>query len=64
MKTNLILLLLLINGLVQAQSSISGRVSDADTKEAVPFANVVVSNTTTGTTTDEAGQFKLQLPAE
>lgn len=63
MKTKFFLLLLLINGLVRAQSSISGRVSDADTKEAVPFANVVVSNTTTGTTTDETGQFKLQLPA-
>ena len=42
-----------------AQSTLTGRVSDAQTGEAVAFANVYISGTTQGTQADEFGQFRL-----
>ncbi|MBO0932610.1 carboxypeptidase-like regulatory domain-containing protein [Fibrella aquatilis] len=41
------------------QSTLTGRVADAKTGEAVAFANVYVSGTTQGTQADEFGQFRL-----
>jgi outer membrane receptor for ferrienterochelin and colicins len=41
------------------KNSISGRVIDADTKEVLPFATLVVQNTIIGTNTDENGIFEL-----
>ena len=41
------------------QGSLKGRVYDAVSNEAVPFANVVVSGTTIGTITDMDGNFQL-----
>lgn len=45
------------------QSGIKGLVTDGDTKEPVPFANVVKKGTSTGATTDFDGLYKLSLPA-
>jgi len=51
---------LLIAGWTFAQSgSISGRISDNDTYEALPGANVVIKGTSKGTTTDIDGKFTL-----
>lgn len=50
-----------------AQHLLKGTVLDAETREALPYANVVISNTNTGTATDEAGRFVLEvqhLPAQ
>lgn len=44
-----------------AQFTISGKVIDADTKEALPSASVFAQNTTRGTTTDNEGRFSLYL---
>jgi len=40
-------------------TSLSGRVSDALTKEGLPFANVYINNTSRGTITDEHGAYRL-----
>ena len=43
-----------------AQTAIlKGRVVDAINNEGIPFANVYIQNTTTGTTTDLEGNFEL-----
>ncbi|WKN33410.1 DUF5686 family protein [Porifericola rhodea] len=42
---------------------VSGKVTDAETGDAVPFANVVLKSTGKGTNTDFDGIFQLQLPA-
>jgi hypothetical protein len=57
--TMLFLLLLVVNGVVAQRASIHGRVFDAASNEGLPFVNVVVSGTTTGTVTDEAGSYHL-----
>jgi hypothetical protein len=44
-----------------AQFTITGKVVDADTKEALVAASVFAQNTTRGTTTDKDGQFSLYL---
>lgn len=41
------------------QVSISGRVIDGSTKEALPFASVFINNSMQGTVSDENGQFEL-----
>jgi TonB-dependent SusC/RagA subfamily outer membrane receptor len=38
---------------------VKGRITQADTKEPVPFANVFINNTTLGTTSDEQGYYTL-----
>lgn len=41
-------------------ATVRGRVVDALTNDPIPFANVVVSGTTTGTITDEDGNFEIK----
>lgn len=49
---------------VQAQEKvhISGRVIDRDSKQPIPFANVVLLGTSTGTLTDFDGKYKIDVP--
>ena len=49
---------------LQAQGTkISGSVTDIKTGETLPGVNIVVQGTTTGTTTDAGGKFKITVPA-
>lgn len=62
MKTiykKLLFLLLLLPFSVLAQSTLDGVVLDSKTKQPIPGVNVVVQGTTTGTSTDFDGKFKL-----
>ncbi|HRK82028.1 MAG TPA: TonB-dependent receptor [Saprospiraceae bacterium] len=57
-KTLLLLLLMLGLGAAYAQrATVSGKVTDAQTKEAVIGANVYLEGTTSGTVTDEDGMY-------
>lgn len=42
--------------------TLSGSVKDADTREPLAFASLMVLPTLSGTTTDEMGNFRIQLP--
>lgn len=44
--------------------TITGTVTDADTKESLIGVNIIVTNTTVGTVTDIDGTFTLKLPAD
>ena len=58
-------LLLLLAGPALAQlTTVRGVVTDARTKEKLPFVSVAVPQTTLGTNTDEQGRFTLQVPAQ
>lgn len=60
----LIAFLLLIAGSMFAQSgTVRGVVRDADSREPLAGANVVLSGTTTGVATTASGEFRLELPA-
>lgn len=48
---------------VMAQGVVRGRVTEAETGEALPGASVVVKGTTRGTSTDLDGQYSLQVPS-
>ena len=50
----LLLIMLLLCSITQAQVTITGKVTDELTNEPIPFANIVIQNTTTGTTTGAA----------
>jgi len=50
--------------LAQQQTTVSGMVKDALTEEALSYANVYFANTTTGTTTDEDGNYILSTTEE
>jgi outer membrane receptor for ferrienterochelin and colicins len=65
MKGILVTLLALSFGLTYAQeTTITGYVKDKNNGEALPYANVIVVNTTKGATTDENGFFKLTISSE
>ncbi|MEQ6166812.1 TonB-dependent receptor [Ekhidna sp. MALMAid0563] len=51
---------LLVMAYAQAQRTVSGRVTD-DVGEGLPGVNVVIKGTTTGTTTDIDGNYRLQV---
>ncbi|MFR4036847.1 MAG: carboxypeptidase-like regulatory domain-containing protein [Butyricimonas faecalis] len=44
----------------QQKGVVKGRVVDSKNNEPVPFANVVIWKTTTGTATDENGYFRIE----
>ncbi|KAF0131015.1 MAG: SusC/RagA family TonB-linked outer membrane protein [Bacteroidetes bacterium] len=60
--TFLILMSLLPFGLMYAQSTIKGKVSDKTTNETLPGANIMVVGTTNGTVSDLDGNYTLQIP--
>ncbi|MBW3544165.1 MAG: DUF5686 and carboxypeptidase regulatory-like domain-containing protein [Bacteroidetes bacterium] len=51
-----------IGNVAFAQTEVKGRVTDALTKEPLPFANVLFSGTTVGVTSDFDGYFLLSSP--
>jgi outer membrane receptor for ferrienterochelin and colicin len=57
-----IIFLLLISSMTQAQMLIQGTVKDQDSHKVLQNANVRIYNTTTGTSTDEHGNFTLKSP--
>lgn len=65
-KSGWLLCLILFLGISSdafSQHSVSGRVIDASTSEAMPGVNVQVKGTTQGTSTDADGQYQLQVPS-
>lgn len=54
------ILLLPLILLAQTSGSVSGRVTDAETQDLLPFVNIVVKGTSLGTATDESGQYTLR----
>ncbi|MEM7551293.1 MAG: DUF5686 family protein [Bacteroidota bacterium] len=57
----LFILFLLSQISANAQTTVTGRVTDASTGDPVPFANVVFQGTTVGTTTDFDGRFSIKI---
>jgi len=49
--------------IAQATTSIEGVVTDAKTKEKLPYVSVAVPQASVGTTTDENGHFALRVPS-
>jgi len=60
----LIILVLSFPALIVAQEKISmkGKVSDASTKQSLPFAQISLAGTTLGTVTNDDGLFRLMMP--
>ncbi len=54
---------LLASGTAFGQHQVSGTVTDSVESSPLPGTNVVVAGTTTGTTTDEQGQYQLTAPS-
>ncbi len=63
LKNYLLLIFLLITHQAVAQLTVSGTIVDNKSKEAIPFANIYVNNTSIGTITDSLGKFKLVVPS-
>lgn len=65
MRKLLVLALTLLSGVSVAQDiTISGKVTDAETKESLPFASVWIKGKTIGTITNAQGDFDFHIPVE
>ncbi len=53
------ILLFLLSSFSFAQTVVTGKIYDAQTKEPMPFVNLVLKNTSTGTSTDYEGNYKI-----
>ncbi|QZT35987.1 DUF5686 and carboxypeptidase regulatory-like domain-containing protein [Halosquirtibacter xylanolyticus] len=58
--TLLSILLVCINVSAQQKIKISGVIKDANTKETLPFVNLLIKGTTRGTTSDLDGNFRIE----
>lgn len=65
-KTGLLMwswvIFLCTTGNLMAQYTVSGTISDARTKEALPFSNVLIQGTATGAVSDIDGKFTVEIP--
>ena len=59
----LLMVLITAASAIAQQGTVTGVVSDMETGETLPGANIVIQGTTTGTITDAEGQFTLPVPA-
>lgn len=59
----LFLLLLFLSGLYGQNITVKGIVTDSITGEALPYAELFIQGSTLGTTTNDKGQFSLNVPA-
>jgi hypothetical protein len=57
--TTIVIIIVTSLGLFAQQAVLKGRVIDGTNNEPLPFVNVIVSGTTTGTVTDADGNFQL-----
>lgn len=57
----LLLILIFIPGVILAQGTISGTVTEADSNQPLPGANVIIKGTSTGTTSDFDGNYQLNV---
>lgn len=57
-----ILSFLCVGSVLAQEKTVSGTVTDAQTGETLPGANVTVQGTQTGTTTDAQGTYELEVP--
>ncbi len=63
LKALLLIPLLVWQANAFAQQTITGKVTDSKTSEALPGVNIVVQGTATGTSTGTDGSFALQVPS-
>lgn len=47
---------------LQAQTVVTGTIIDKETKDPIPFVNVIFAGTTTGSVSDTEGKYKIQSP--
>ncbi|QRR02190.1 SusC/RagA family TonB-linked outer membrane protein [Dyadobacter sandarakinus] len=59
-----LVVLLALTGLQAHAQTISGTVTSAADKSALPGINIVIKNTVTGTTTDAEGKYQLNAPTD
>ena len=59
-----ICLVLFIPFTLSGQRYVSGKITDAENDDTIPAATVFISSTTTGTTTDTEGYYRLRIPGE
>jgi len=57
----ILLTIISIDGYSQGFINVTGTVTSSEDGTTIPFANVVVEGTLTGTTTDEAGRYEISL---
>ncbi len=57
----LLITLFISHGLFSQTTGITGTINDGEFNDILPFANVIVKNTQTGTTSDFEGKYTLQL---
>lgn len=62
-RTLVLVILLFIGVTAFAQTSeLTGKVSDSETGESIPYVNIIIKNTLTGTTTDTSGVYRMKYP--
>ena len=59
-----LILMMLFSTNTFAQQFLTGKITDSESNQGLPGVNVAIKGTTTGTSTDGAGNFKLSVPKD
>jgi hypothetical protein len=54
--------MLLLSGIAQAQTTVSGKITSGEDGSTVPGANILVKGTSLGTISDADGMYSLSVP--
>ena len=64
MRKSIIILCYLISLSAFGQTTVSGIIENAETKEPIPYVNIGILNKNKGTVSNENGEFTLEIPTE
>lgn len=64
MRIILFVLVIIKSNLVFSQSTIEGKILEAESNEPIAFANIFIEGSSVGTTSNEDGMFQLHVPKE
>ena len=64
MRLTYLIFFLLLGNILQAQTLVFGKITDAELNEALPFVNIGIPGAGIGTVSDEQGYYLLEIPPD
>ena len=64
MRLTYLIFFLLLGNILQAQTLVFGKITDAELNETLPFVNIGIPRAGIGTVSDEQGYYLLEIPPD
>lgn len=64
MRPTYLIFLLLLGNILQAQTLVFGKITDAESNEPLPYVNIGIPGASIGTVSDEQGYYLIEIPPD